>query len=597
MISRESMRRGVVGFVALTVAGLGVLLAFTAGGDLSKVARSLSGGFLLLAVLATVADSLIGGLRYHIFLRHIAPGTRLGLPIRADLVGRFTGAITPSQTGGGPGQIFVMYKGGIPMPDLLSVLMVNFVSTLVFFLLVGSVATWLMWDHFGTGSIQHLIQWGFTAFLGGIVFITVSVTRPDLLARGIDRMIRRLEGSSHPWAGHTRRCGQLLIDSAERYRTSCIRCIRERPFLPVASLLLTAVLYLNKFTLAWFVMRGLGVEGPYGSTLVVQALLHFILYVAPTPGGAGIAELTTGALMAVLMPTELVTSFTLWYRFFLTFLPAAVGSAILVLTVRPMRRATRVTKKVAVAGLVLALSLSGSRRSPVSGQTVAARKPIVMDSVALTHPSKEDARRDYERRAALVHSALVKGIFAVNREDSLVAFTLAVDTARALMLSAQSDGNTHYLYAVALGQRLELSSIREKIRLGEATRNEAETALALDPDHPGAHHVLGRLNAAAMRLSALTRFVARRILGASALEGASWERAEYHFGRAHALEPGNPRHSLELGVLYMDTDRPAEALAALRRAIAARPVHATDSVIVNRAIRLRASLDCEVCSG
>jgi uncharacterized protein (TIRG00374 family) len=587
MISRESMRRGLAGFAALTVAGLGILFAFTLRGDLSEVTRNLSAGFLVLAALATVVDCTLGGFRYHVFLRRIRPGTRPSLSIRADLVGRFTGAITPSQTGGGPGQIFVLYKGGIPMPDLLSVLMVNFVSTLVFFLLVGSAATWLMGDQFSGGAIRHLIQWGFLAFLGGMVFITLSVTRPDLVARPIHRMTRSLDGNPKEWARIARRSGSLLVESAEHYKTSCVRCIREWPFLPVLSFLLTAMLYLNKFTLAWFIMRGLGVEGSYTTTLAVQALLHFILYVAPTPGGSGIAELSTGALMAVLLPTHLLGPFTLAYRFFLTYLPAALGAFLLALTVRPRVRSTSVARKAVVTGVVSALIVPACPMS-VSAQEEVIRVPL--DMVPLTSQT-------YERRTALVHGALVDGIMATCGRDSLAAFSLAVDTARALVLSAPNEAEAHYLYAVALGHRLELSGTREKIRLGAMTRAQAEMSLALDPDHAGAHHVLGRLNAAAMRLSSIMRFVARRLLGATALEGASWDQAEYHFTRAIALEPWNPRHSLELGVLYVDTGRPAEALAALTMAIAAPRAQVVDSIAVVRAIRVRASLDCEVCSG
>jgi uncharacterized protein (TIRG00374 family) len=587
MISRESVRRGLAGFAALTVAGLGILFVFTLRGDLSEVTRNLSAGFLLLAALAAVVDCTLGGFRYHIFLRKIRPGTRPSLSIRADLVGRFTGAITPSQTGGGPGQVFVLYRGGIPMPDLLSVLMVNFVSTLVFFLLVGSVAAWLMGDQFSGGAIRHLIQWGFVAFLGGLAFITLSVTRPDLVARPIHRMTHRLEGNPKEWARIARRSGSLLVESAEHYRASCVRCIREWPLLPVLSFLLTAMLYLNKFTLAWFIMRGLGVEGSYTATLAVQALLQFILYVAPTPGGSGIAELSTGALMAVLLPTHLLGPFTLAYRFFLTYLPAALGAFLLALTVRPRVRSTPVAGKAVVTGLVLALLVPTCPMS-ASAQDRVIRVPVVVAPLT---------ERAYERRMALVRDALVDGIMATRREDSLAAFSSAVDTARALVLSAPQDAEAHYVYAVALGHRLELSGTREKIRLGAATRAQAEMSLALDPDHAGAHHVLGRLNAAAMRLSTLTRFVARRVLGATALEGASWDQAEYHFTRAIALEPWNPRHSLELGVLYADTGRPAEALAALSRAIAAPRTQVADSIVIDQAIRVRASLDCEVCSG
>jgi Flp pilus assembly protein TadD len=465
------------------------------------------------------------------------------------------------------------------MPDLLSVLMVNFVSTLVFFLAAGGAAAWLLGSQFSGSAIRHLIRWTFVALAGGLVFIVVSVTRPDLLARPIHRMTRRLDGDPRAWAQTLRRAGQVLVDSAERYKASCVRCFREWPLLPVASLVLTALLYLNKFTLAWFVVRGLGVDESYTTVLAVQTLLHFVLYVAPTPGGGGLGELSTGAIMAPVLPTYLLPAFTVAFRLFLTYLPAAVGAFVMARMV-PRARTVAPAMRVVVGAVAVAVAAS-ALAADASARQVKVRQPPAMVPLA-------DAT--HHRRAKLVRHALAQGLRAACRDDSLLAFQLAVDTASALVREDPHDAEAHYLYSVALGQRLELAGTREKIRLGALTRAAAENALEIDPDHAGAHHVLGRLHAGTMRLSSFVRFVARRILGAEALAGASWEKAEHHFTRARDLEPWNPRHSMELGVLYADTGRPGLALEALNAAIDLPRARLTDAPAVDRAMRVRAEL-------
>jgi uncharacterized protein (TIRG00374 family) len=335
VIDRRRIHRGLAGFAVLTVAGLGLLFGVTLSGDLVGVTHNLSVGFLLLAALGTVADLVIAAFRYQIFLLRIRAGTSLWLSIRADLASRFTGAVTPSQTGGGPAQVFILHRAGIPIPVALSFLMINFVSTLVFFLVAGGLTAWGLRDHFSPGGIQYFVQWGFVAFLGGLIFMIVGLVRPDLIVRLVKWVVRKLEGNPRGWARMVAKGGRVLTDSAEGYRRSCRRFTREAPWLLVASFALTVLLYLNKFTLAWFVMRGLGVNGDYVTMLAIQALLHFILYVAPTPGASGIAELSTGALMSVLLPAHLLGPFTLAYRFFLLYLPAAAGAAVLAQAFRP----------------------------------------------------------------------------------------------------------------------------------------------------------------------------------------------------------------------------------------------------------------------
>jgi Flp pilus assembly protein TadD len=87
--------------------------------------------------------------------------------------------------------------------------------------------------------------------------------------------------------------------------------------------------------------------------------------------------------------------------------------------------------------------------------------------------------------------------------------------------------------------------------------------------------------------------VARKILGANVLEGASWETAEFHFREARRIEPSNPRHTMELGALYTDTDRPELAREVLADAVARVPREAGDSLAVARARTLLAGLGRE----
>lgn len=244
-----------------------------------------------------------------------------------------------------------------------------------------------------------------------------------------------------------------------------------------------------------------------------------------------------------------------------------------------------------MAALTLCLSAQAAYPPALQGQTVEDPPTITLPAVAPTVGTAAARGALYEERVTQVLDAIVAGVSATSQEDSLAAFILAVDTAEALVRAVPGDAHAHYLYAVALGQRLELTGIREKVRLGAMTRAEAELALELDPDHPGAHHVLGRLHAGTMRMNPVSRFLARRVLGAEALEGASWERAEHHLIRAHELEPDNPRHTLELGVLYIDTDRPDEALEALRLAAEAPRRTPIDDQLVERAIRLIGSIE------
>lgn len=582
-ISRSRLVRGMAWFLALTVVGLASLFHFTARGDGRQVVASLSAGFLLLAVMSAVADLLIGAVRYQIFLRRIRPGTSLWLPIRANLANRFVGAVTPSQTGGGPAQVFVLWRGGIPIPDALSFLLINFISTLVFFLVAGGGAAWMFRERFPEGGIHLLVQYGFVAFAGCLAIMMIGLFRPDWIAVPMARLARRLEDRPGTGAAVAYRCSSALAESLDRYRDACARFIRRDPLLPVLSFALTVVLYVNKFTLAWLVMRGLGVRGDYLTTLAIQALLHFILYVAPSPGGSGIAEISTGAVMAVLMPVHLLAPFTLAYRFFLLYLPATAGALVMLgeLGSSPARERAPATalavgaqpSKSQFASLLLASVLLVGAQS-AQAQTESAPPAAVTFDV-----------RDSRRR---VEDLVLLGLQAPDEDSAKVVFQESVRVARDLVAHAPEDPDAHYALSVALGYHLEHQGLRRKFGIAAEVRAEAEQALALDPDHAGAHHVMGRLHAGAMRLNRLARLVLREILGASVLEGASWPAAEEHFQAAWRADPWSPRHAMELGALYLDTNRRDEARKVLEAAARIESRAPADSLA---AVRVRALLE------
>jgi hypothetical protein len=577
LIPRRRMIRGFATFLVLTAAGLAALYHFTAEGDGGQVLASLSAGFVALAVLSAVADLLIGAVRYQIFLRRTRPGTSLWLPIRADLANRFLGAVTPSQTGGGLAQVFILWRGGIPVPDALSFLLINFLSTLVFFLAAGGVTAWIFRERFPEGGIHLLVRYGFVAFAVCLVAMLVGLFRPDWLARPMAWSARRLEGREGLASRLAHRCSQALAESLDSYRAACTRFIHDNPILPVLSFALTVVLYLNKFTLAWLIMRGLGVHGDYVTTLAVQALLHFVLFVAPSPGGSGIAEIGTGALMALLMPSHLLAPFTLAYRFFLLYLPAAAGGLVLLKALGP-------DKALAPAP---AASRGGSREARRAAAATLAGILLCASAVA-AQPAQEPGRAGLDEAESgpgcpQIEQLVIQGLLAADEDSAKAIFRESVGCARELVATSPEEAQAHYLLSVALGYHLEHQGLRKKLAIAAEVRAEAERALELDPDHAGAHHVLGRLHAGTMRLSGFARLVARKILGASVLEGASWSCAEFHFEQAMRSEPESPRHAMELGALYIDTDRPEMARVVLSEAVRLAPREPSDSMAAARA--------------
>ena len=137
--------------------------------------------------------------------------------------------------------------------------------------------------------------------------------------------------------------------------------------------------------------------------------------------------------------------------------------------------------------------------------------------------------------------------------DSLYA--RAERLARRAVAADSLGADGHFALAAAVGRASLTMGKKERIRRARIIRDEAQRTLALDPRHDGAYHILGRWNAEIMRLSGLSRFFAKNLLGAGIFGEASWEGAVSNMERAVALDPGRLYHRLELAEIYVDRKR------------------------------------------
>ncbi|MGH7499725.1 MAG: tetratricopeptide repeat protein [Gemmatimonadales bacterium] len=143
------------------------------------------------------------------------------------------------------------------------------------------------------------------------------------------------------------------------------------------------------------------------------------------------------------------------------------------------------------------------------------------------------------------------------RRDSLYARAEAL--ARRAVVADSSRAEGHFALAAAVGRASLTMGKKARIRRAAVVRDEALKTIAIDPRHDGAYHILGRWNAEIMRLSGISRFFAKKFLGAGVFGKASWEEAISNMEKAVALDPGRIYHRLELAQIYIDRKRYAEA--------------------------------------
>lgn len=154
---------------------------------------------------------------------------------------------------------------------------------------------------------------------------------------------------------------------------------------------------------------------------------------------------------------------------------------------------------------------------------------------------------------------------STNEDRRRYAQTALDYSQRAVALAPDKAENVLSL-AICHGKLGVYSDTKTKIKYSRLVKEEAERALALDPNYAWAHHVIGRWHYEVATLGVATRFFVRLIYGG--LPAATTAEAVHHLRRAVALEPGELNHHLELGFALAAAGDKTRARAEFEKGLA-----------------------------
>lgn len=332
------LRRGLELFALISLGGVAILVAYylVRFGDRVDVFLApflrLHWGWVAVGLVLASMDWFGGGLRLWVCTRHVYPAVRLRDMFLAGGFGAYGAYLTPFQSGSAPMAMWVMKRAGVPVPIALSSIFVTFISTVGFFAIAGPIAVWL---GAGKSLAQHGLVLGITLYdlfktsltIFGIlgVLMIVAVVFPGVVKRFIQRVAARI-GRRNPRAAERM---EKLSAGVDRAHDCMVAFGSPRGlFTLFLAVIISAPSHANKLLAGYVTMRVLGLPADFTEILLLQTLISFLLYFAPTPGASGLAELTSAAVMSIYVPRELTPSYTLIWRFINSYATVIVGSLI-----------------------------------------------------------------------------------------------------------------------------------------------------------------------------------------------------------------------------------------------------------------------------
>ncbi|RCW58752.1 MULTISPECIES: lysylphosphatidylglycerol synthase transmembrane domain-containing protein [Halanaerobium] len=268
---------------------------------------------------------IFDGLRLYFVLKTLNAGISFWNVYKLVFINIFISNITPLATGGGFAQVYFLQKKGIPLgKSSAAVLIRTLLSATMLFLSVPLIV-------FRNRSMLNLLPGDYIfVYLG--LFLALYILVFYLLIfklRTIMKIIYKffyfLKSKHLLTKKRFRKITRYIFKNLELFSEDLAFFIQGKKIYVFLSFLFTVIFLLAEFSFSYLILKGLGYEIHFFRILTLQVLVVFIMYFAPTPGAAGIAEGGYSLLFSKFVNQSDLFPLLFYWRFFSKYVGILIG--------------------------------------------------------------------------------------------------------------------------------------------------------------------------------------------------------------------------------------------------------------------------------
>jgi len=323
-----SFKRGILIFLLITLVAAFLVLFFTFSKETLGALMRMRRASLMIAFLCIFASWTFEFLRFRELLRSAGWDINFREGLALVWVNYFGCAVTPLQSGGGPFQIYVLYRKGVPIGVGFAVTLIRTLITLIILSFAGPIIVFTHPELMENALLRGMMIYVTTFLVGVSILIFISLKRIDLIRKIVAWVVLFLHR-----LGLFKRRGPLYVlrrinKEIDLYNDNFRVLVgRERKRLALAILYSFFQILAHFFALP-SIMWGLRLSFNLGMVLMIQAVFLFILYFVPTPGGSGVAEGGAAILFTYIMPAHITGVAAVLWRFFTDYIPIVLGGIV-----------------------------------------------------------------------------------------------------------------------------------------------------------------------------------------------------------------------------------------------------------------------------
>ena len=308
----EISRHRIVGLIGLIILVSGLVLYWTVDMDTIRSLADFRLAFLPGVLLASAAGMYFDALRL-IRLSSIS-GESVTMPaaLRVVFGNYFVALLTPGAVGGAVIQVLFLKKAGMPTGKATIVVLIRTILSILFLICCLPVVFYydphiLPWFEHG-GVVRG------ASLLLAITILGMLTLRTNIADRLAVIVLKRLPSR---W--------RLPLMKVYRDMRGALALMAQSPSAVLRAFADSALSLLFLYMMVPLLFMGLGVDVALPQVMGRMIFLNLLLYFAPTPGGAGVAEGLFISSFSSFMSLGSVGIAAVAWRIFAEYLPACVG--------------------------------------------------------------------------------------------------------------------------------------------------------------------------------------------------------------------------------------------------------------------------------
>lgn len=324
-----SLKKGLSIFLLLTVLVSGTVLFFSIDKSSWTFFEQASKAKMLFAMLLVVFVWLLDALKFKLLTRAAGEHIKYSLALELIWINYFGAAITPMQSGGGPFQMYILYKNGISVGASVAITLIR---TFLTMMLLGLTIPFSLMMHAELppmgwamrGFVFYVIAFSLVAWVG----VILSIARPGLIKRFCWRIINFLKRVGLLKQSRMTRMFRKVSHEIDSYNQNVRAFITTGRSYFLLGALAASLQMVVQLSVMPCMIWAMGMPVMYVECILVQALFIFLLYFIPTPGGSGAAEGGAALIFSIFVPWSVAGMMGVAWRLLTEYTGIALGTLV-----------------------------------------------------------------------------------------------------------------------------------------------------------------------------------------------------------------------------------------------------------------------------